>query len=400
MGLDAQRASRPLQAHPCGGAFPAVVDAVRSYLPGATVRAAAGVPSVLSDDTSQVAAAAALAGQSDATVLVLGTDLGVAMENRDAVNITFSDGQLALVEAVAAAVAAPLTVVTLTAVPLDLAPLLRNPKVGAILHAGQPSVQTLGVADLLFGARSPAGRAVQVFCFDRAFSLHPRLHTFFAPRLLFARLQMVYPSAYQHQISPFDFGMRPGPSAWPRSAPPPRTPPPLFSLHRFPCLSHIYPSHERVGAVAGPTALGRAQTRMCSPSSPPPTVLSASTPDAPIGSSTARQLCPSGARRISAPHSPNRAHAKLTHRFGLSFTTWSYVTRSNRTSVVALLRHARMSLQVLDRVGAARRLPRRAGPAPPRHDGADGHAVPEALGSGPRATVRHQRDEHGDCRRR
>ena len=50
--------------------------------------------------------------------------------------------QLALVQAVAAAVTTPLTVVTLTAVPLDLTPLLRNPKVGAILHAGQPSVQS------------------------------------------------------------------------------------------------------------------------------------------------------------------------------------------------------------------------------------------------------------------
>ena len=83
------------------------------------------------------------------------------MENRDAVNLTFSAGQLALVEAVADAAAKPVIVLTLTAVPLDLTPLLSNKKVGAILHLGQPSIQTMGVGDLLFGRRSPAGRAIQ-----------------------------------------------------------------------------------------------------------------------------------------------------------------------------------------------------------------------------------------------
>ena len=151
-----------------------------SYLPG--------VPTVLSTNVSGVPAAADLAKASDLVVLVLGTDLGVACENRDAVNITFSDGQLALVHAVTAATTKPVVVVTLTAVPLDLTPLLDNPQVGAILHAGQPSVQTLGIGDILFGAVSPSGRAVQT----------------------------VYPESYQNEVSPFDFNMRPGPSKWPR----------------------------------------------------------------------------------------------------------------------------------------------------------------------------------------
>eukprot|EP01043_Picozoa_sp_COSAG02_P059678 COSAG02_NODE_7649_length_2916_cov_1.289315_2_plen_493_part_01 len=173
----------------CGGEFPSMIDAVKRYLPaGATVEYEPGVPNVLSDDTSNVTVAAQVAKTADLVVLVLGTDVSVACENRDAVNITFSDGQLALVKAVAAAAATPVTVVTLTAVPLDLTPLLNNPKVGAILHVGQPSIQTHGVADLMFGAASPAGRAVQ----------------------------MVYPASYQHMISPMDFNMRPGPSRWPR----------------------------------------------------------------------------------------------------------------------------------------------------------------------------------------
>ena len=135
----------------CGDKFPTVIDAVSAHLPGAKVSYMPGVPSVLSDDTANVSQAAALAKTSDIVVLVLGTDIGVACENRDAVNITFSDGQLALAAAVAAAAKQPITVVTLTATPLDLTPLLGNPKIGAILHAGQPSVQTLGIGDLLFG---------------------------------------------------------------------------------------------------------------------------------------------------------------------------------------------------------------------------------------------------------
>jgi len=119
---------------------------------------------------------------------VLGTDLTVARENRDAVNLTLSTGQLALVHAVTAAATMPVVVVVLSAVPLDLSGLLAHPNVGAVVHAGQPSIQTLGVAEILLGATSPAGRAVQTF----------------------------YPVSYQHQISPFDFNMRPGPSHWPR----------------------------------------------------------------------------------------------------------------------------------------------------------------------------------------
>ena len=79
-------------------------------------------------------------------------------------------------------------VVILSAVPLDISALLADPKVGAILHTGQPSVTVLGISELLFGKVSPAGRTIQT----------------------------VYPSSYQDQISAFDFNMRPGPSAFVR----------------------------------------------------------------------------------------------------------------------------------------------------------------------------------------
>ena len=69
-------------------------------------------------------------------------------EEMDAVNITFPAAQLALVEAVAASAKQPITVVIMTAVPLDISALLAHAKVGAVIHAGQPSVQTLGIGDV------------------------------------------------------------------------------------------------------------------------------------------------------------------------------------------------------------------------------------------------------------
>lgn len=59
---------------------------------------------------------------------------------------------------------------------------------GAILHTGQPSVTIYGIAELLYGKVSPAGRTIQT----------------------------IYPASYQDQISIFDFNMRPGPSAFVR----------------------------------------------------------------------------------------------------------------------------------------------------------------------------------------
>lgn len=76
----------------------------------------------------------------------------------------------------------------MTATPLDISSLLTNPKVGAILHTGQPSVTILGIKELLYGHVSPAGRLIQT----------------------------IYPAAYAGQISIFDFNMRPGPSPFAR----------------------------------------------------------------------------------------------------------------------------------------------------------------------------------------
>jgi pre-mRNA-splicing factor SYF2/beta-D-xylosidase 4 len=171
----------------CGGNFWTLVDAVKSDTT-ATVTYTAGVPSVLSNDTSGIAAAVTMAEDADEVILAVGTDLTWAAEGHDAKTITFTDAQQQLIDQVTAAAKKPVIVVLMTATPLDLTSVLANKNVGALLHVGQPSVTVMGVAPLLYGERSPAGRMVQT----------------------------VYPKKYADEISIFDFGMRPGPSPFAR----------------------------------------------------------------------------------------------------------------------------------------------------------------------------------------
>jgi beta-glucosidase-like glycosyl hydrolase len=170
----------------CGFNYWNMVDAVQQYISNITY--AFGVPSVTSNDTSNIPDAVALARSVDAVILVVGTDLTVAEEGHDASSIELSAAQQQLIQQVAAAASNPVVVVTMTAVPLDISDLLSNPDVGAVLHVGHPSVTTLAVGDVLFGEKVPAGRLIQT----------------------------IYPASYASQISIFDFNMRPGPSAYPR----------------------------------------------------------------------------------------------------------------------------------------------------------------------------------------
>ena len=158
-----------------------MVDAVKKHS-SAEVVMSLGVPTVLSDDTSGIAAAVEMAKGADEVILAVGTDLSWAHEEHDADNITFTAAQAQLISQVAEAAKKPVVVVTCkssrslcvffqevskkrffpdTATPLDLTEVMANEKVGAILHVGQPSVTVVGVGELLFGKTSPAGRTVQ-----------------------------------------------------------------------------------------------------------------------------------------------------------------------------------------------------------------------------------------------
>lgn len=170
---------------PCGMKFWTLADAVREHV--GDVKQVLGVKTVGSMDDPDPAALQA-AQDAEIVILGLGTDLDLAREGFDARGIEVPLGQMKLFHAVAEVAKNPIVVVLLTATPLDISELLSHPKVGAVLHVGQPSVAVVGLGDVLFGQKPPAGRMVQTF----------------------------YPKAYADEISIFDFNMRPGTSAWPR----------------------------------------------------------------------------------------------------------------------------------------------------------------------------------------
>jgi len=183
----------------CNGSQWAPLDAITQHIPSA--KGIPGVPSVTSTDTSGVAAAAAAAAAADLVVLAIGSDLALEREGSDRTVTNFSAAQLTLISAVATAAKGPCVAMVLSGGAMDISPLLSNPKITAVLILGQPSIQVVGAGDVIFGTTLD-GRPV-------------------APA---ARMsQMTYPADYVDQVSMFDFGMRPGPSAWPPGTNPGRT---------------------------------------------------------------------------------------------------------------------------------------------------------------------------------
>ena len=184
---------------PCPGTAAAAVDGITQHV--ASTTGIRGVPSVGSGDTSGGAAAAAAAAAADLVVLAVGSNLDLESEGNDRLSIDFSDAQKALIAAVTAAAKKPVVAIVASGGAMDISSLLANPKVGAVLVTGSPSIQIVGVADVIFGTTldgrrvAPAGRMSQ----------------------------MTYPADYVNQVSMFDFGMRPGPSAWPPGTNPGRT---------------------------------------------------------------------------------------------------------------------------------------------------------------------------------
>lgn len=166
--------------------WPNLVTAVANHAQSTVTTLA--IPGPNSNSTSGIPAALEMATAADTVILALGTDTYTAGEGHDATSISLTPAQTELLTKVSSASKSPVIVVMMTATPLDLSQMLRDDKVGAVLSIGQPSVNMLGIGDLLFGLRSPAGRMIQT----------------------------VYPKAYQSDISIFDFHMRPGQSKFPR----------------------------------------------------------------------------------------------------------------------------------------------------------------------------------------
>lgn len=172
---------------PCEGKFWSMIDAVEQHTAPGSVQVLKGVPSVTSNDTSTIGEAVAAAHSADDVILVVGQDGTIEHEASDRTEIALSKGQTELIARVAEAAVKPVVVVILTGGAVDVAEMLANPKIGAILMAGQPSVTVLGVGDLIYGKAVPAGRMVQT----------------------------TYPASFVDEVSIFDMAMRPGPSPWP-----------------------------------------------------------------------------------------------------------------------------------------------------------------------------------------
>lgn len=175
--------------NPCNNTYWTAVDAVKNWVPNTV--GVPGLSSVSSTDTSLFPAALAAANSADVVILALGMDRSLETEGLDRYEIDLPLGQKWLVGNITAALAGsnkPIIAITMSGKSLqlrlqlgqpvtqrrhvcsiahiywpllscprpaggmiDVSTLLANSRVGAILHAGQPSVQILGVGDLIFG---------------------------------------------------------------------------------------------------------------------------------------------------------------------------------------------------------------------------------------------------------
>eukprot|EP00760_Papus_ankaliazontas_P001104 PhM_4_TR10387/c0_g1_i1/m.31063/K05349/bglX; beta-glucosidase len=122
--------------------------------------------SVLCQNTSvSIPAAATLAAQARAVVVVLGLDQVLERESADRSNISLPDGQYALVRALRAATSKPLIGVLVHGGTFAMKNL--TAELDAILDAHYPGMEGgAGLADVLFGDVSPAGRVSMTYYND------------------------------------------------------------------------------------------------------------------------------------------------------------------------------------------------------------------------------------------
>jgi hypothetical protein len=130
---------------PCFNAYTALVDAVAAVVPRTSWLP--GLPAINSTDTSQFPAAIALALAADVVFLALGNSLQLEKEGQDRTTIDLPLGQQWLAGNITAALAASgksstrVVAVTYGGGMPDVSALLHDEGVGALLHAGYPSVQ-------------------------------------------------------------------------------------------------------------------------------------------------------------------------------------------------------------------------------------------------------------------
>lgn len=187
------------------------------------VAAVPGLGSVSSSDTKDFPAAAAAAAAADAVVFALGNDLTVESEGHDRDEIALYAGQVALVRYVCQALASAHLSKRVVAVNfgggmIDLSPILNGSCVTAVLHAGYPSVQVLGVGDVVFVSCRRQPVSPPPCCPQTSSTRCDSALVFSEVFLHAASFFVVQTSSARHnsrlitvaQVSMFDFNMRPG----------------------------------------------------------------------------------------------------------------------------------------------------------------------------------------------
>jgi beta-glucosidase len=155
---------------------PTVLEVLRRRLPGADIRYAAGCR-IMDPGTDDVAAAAALAREADAALVVVGDRAGhfrqgTVGEGTDATDLSLPGGQAALLEAVLDT-GTPTVVVLLNGRPFALTEAAE--RAAAVLEAwfpGQAGAEA--IADVLFGDLNPGGKTT--LSFSRGVGLQPAFY--------------------------------------------------------------------------------------------------------------------------------------------------------------------------------------------------------------------------------
>ena len=168
-----------------------------AYLPPSAVAFAPGCDDgVPCTKTAGFANASAAAAAADLTVVVVGLDQGQESEGNDRDAIGLPGNQSALVAQTCAAARGPCVLVVMTGGPVDISAELANPKVTGALFVGYPGpFGGNATAQAIFGDLAPAGRLTTT----------------------------IYPKTFVDEVSFFDQGLAPGPSAFPPGSSPGRT---------------------------------------------------------------------------------------------------------------------------------------------------------------------------------
>ncbi|KAI3852440.1 hypothetical protein MKX03_009403 [Papaver bracteatum] len=144
----------------------------------------AGCPTIACG-TAQLENAKKIAAQTDATILIVGTDQSIEAESKDRLDLHLPGQQPLLVSEVAKASKGPVILVIMSGGSMDITFAKDDPKISSILWVGFPGeAGGAAIADVIFGFYNPSGRLPMTW----------------------------YPQAYAENVQMTNMNMRPDPA--------------------------------------------------------------------------------------------------------------------------------------------------------------------------------------------